>query len=377
MRVGISIQSDSGRNVVNSDPLQAIYNLAHLMRKIAFVEDVFLLNCDDSEGYPDGVREFASGFALAKPGEVVDNLDIVINTGANIDMEWIRRFWARGGKIAYHVGSQPYAALVEKTMFDRDDTFVEPERCDEVWLTPDSRQFRAMVEAIYRCPTYEVPYLWSARFLEETIRQASESESSFGYVAGQLTAGELRPAIFEPNLSPTAMALIPLLICEEVQRQRPGSVTSVDLVNGEHMCSQLSFIFFMRNLHIYNSERVRIHGFDCIANVMTRTANLVVSHQIERPQANLYFEALHGTYPLVHNSQFFSDVGYYYHQSDVQAGASAMFQALRNHDLDLVDYSRKARAKINQASPEASANIDWYARRLILLSHRQQTGRPI
>jgi hypothetical protein len=103
--------------------------------------------------------------------------------------------------------------------------------------------------------------------------------------------------------------------------------------------------------------------------VMGRGANLVVSHQITWSQNYLYLDALHGGYPLVHNSPLFRDFGYYYEGSDVEAGAAALSRAATDHDRDLDAYRRNGMVAIEYLSPTRRANIDNYARRLVSLSH--------
>jgi len=368
MRVGLSIMTGSQQNVWNNGLFQNIYHLACLLEGIPFVERVFLLNCGDG-GHPAGAEDFADRFPLLAPGDA-DGLDVAVEMGGALDAQWGRRFRAAGGKVVFHICGQPYAALVESTIFRKQGYFGDPQRCDEVWVLAKDAMFAPMLRTIHRCPVHVTPYLWSPHFLNATIAQAPDGESGFGYRHGALSAGA-RPAIFEPNISPIKMALIPLLACDVAERRQPGAVAHVHLMNGEHLLSHRSFVEFMRNLDLYRDGKVSIGGRDYFANVMARGANVVVSHQLGCSQNYLYLDALHGGYPLVHNSPLFRDAGYFYEGSDVEAGATALLDAVATHDLNLEFYNTRSKRVIDALAPTARGNADGYARRLIDLTQER------
>lgn len=70
----------------------------------------------------------------------------------------------------------------------------------------------------------------------------------------------------------------------------------------------------------------------------------------------------------MHNSHLFSDIGYYYPDSDIEAGAAQLLLARREHDRNLTSYMERANRAIAALSPENLGNRNVYARRLIALS---------
>ncbi len=366
MRIGISI--NTGLTIWNNDLFQTIYHLATLLEAIPFVEKVFLLDCSNEGSHTVGAEADAHRFALVRLNEANDMIDVAIEVGGTLDPEWNRRLRARGGKSVFHICRQPYAELIEATVFGRSGHFGEPLRCDEVWVLPSDTMFVPMLRVIHRCAILEVPYIWSPRLLNASIEKLEGRGMSFGYQPGSLAGNVLRPAIFELNVSPTQMGLVPLLICQAMEDRHAGAIGRVELMNGEHMRAQRSFISFMKNLELYNSGRISINAPDSFAQVMGRGSNVVISHQLDCPQSNLYLDALNGAYPLVHNSPSFSDVGYYYAGSDIEGGVSALLRAMTEHDRTLDSYRSAAAAKIGNLSPTARGNIDAYARRLLALT---------
>jgi hypothetical protein len=375
MRIGISILTHTGHNVWNSGIGQNVYHLACLLERIPFVERVVLLNCGDQDNPPGDSGDIGRRFPLIALREATDAIDIAVEMSGGLDTEWVARFRARGGKIAFHICGQPYAALIEPPIFKRSGFFSDAERCDEVWLLPKDRPFTAMLRSLYRCPVFELPYLWSPVFLEDTIVRARQDGLQFGYRPGTLASSAAVPAIFEPNVSPIKMGIIPFMICEEIERSDPAALGHVHFLNGKHMAEQLSFVFLVENSELYKAGKLSIGARDYFSFVMARGANVVVSHQLDCPQNYLYLDAIYGGYPLIHNSEFFSDIGYYYPKSDIQAGADMLQLARREHDRNLDTYGARAHRAIEALSPVNPRNRDAYARRLIALSQAARKGR--
>lgn len=374
MRIGISILTKEGHNVWNNGIGQNVYHLACLFEAVPFVEKVVLLDCGDQGVAPGNAATVGERFQIIPLREATDLIDVAIELSGGLDGEWTSCFRARGGRVVFHVCGQPYSGLIEPTTFDRPSFFSEAQRCDEVWLLPKDAPFAAMLRAIHRCPVYEMPYLWSPVFLDDVVSTIEKDGLSFGYQPGSLVEGNITPAIFEPNISPIKMGLIPFLICEELERSNPAAIRRLHFMNTQQFAQHHTFVMLVGNSALYKAEKASLEARDYFARVMGRGANVVLSHQITCPQNYLYLDALHGGYPLIHNSPLFADVGYYYPESDIAAGLAQLQRAIAEHDLNLDAYKVAAAAKIATLSPYSHANRDAYARRLLALP-AHQAGR--
>lgn len=373
MRIGISIITHAGQNIWSNGLGQHVYHLATLFRHLPFVEAVYLLNCGDQDQPPAGVGDLGQTFPLIRPREATDLIDVAIEVSGALDPEWITLFRARGGRIAYHSIGQPYAGLVDHTIFARPGCFARPDRCDEVWLLEKDAAFAPMLRALHRCPLHIAPLIWAPGFLEETARHGEGTH--FGYKAGTLSAGPATAAILEPNISPIKMGLIPLLICEEVQRRHGEHLAHVHLLNAAQFREHPTFSFMLDNLDLHKAGKVSVHQRDYFTHVMGRGASIVVSHQIDCGQNYLYLDTLAGGYPLVHNSPFYRDVGYYYPDSDTAAGAAQVLRACREHDRQLGAYQAAAQALITRLDPCHRDNLSIFGRLLLgLVSERKRAA---
>ena len=375
MRIGISILTHDGHNLWNNGIGQNVYHLASLLESIPFVERVVLLNCGNQNQPPAASGELGKRFPLMSLREASDEVDVAIEMSGGLDPEWSARLRARGGRIVFHSCGQPYSALIEPSLFNRPGFFSDAERCDEVWLLPKDWQFATMIQSIHRCPVFMLPYLWGDVFLKANVREAEAEGLSFGYKRGMLSSARICPAIFEPNISPIKMGLIPYLICEEIERVHPSAIQHVKFLNGKHMAGQHSFVFLMENSDLYKTGKVSISERDYFARIMAQGSNIVISHQIECPQNYLYLDTIAGNYPLIHNSPLFSDIGYFYPESDIKAGAEQFYRAVREHNDNLSSYAARSARTIAAVSPANRNNRDAYARRLIALTSEGKRQR--
>ncbi|WP_068090674.1 DUF2827 family protein [Novosphingobium rosa] len=372
MRIGLSILTSAQHNIWSNGIGQNVYHLARLLEALPFVEQVVLIDTGDG-GAPGDAGAIGARYAMLSPQEAFTAVDVAIEVSGGLGLDWLTPFRAGGGKAVFLNCGQPFYDLVEPDIFGRNDYFAPIERCDEIWLLPKDRAFTAMMRSLYRCPVHELPYLWSPMFLEQKVAELAEGGAHFGYREGMLAQG-LRPALFEPNRSAGKMSTIPFLICETLEKVDPGRIAHLTYLNTRHMTEHPAFGALVGGSLLAQSGKVSLDGRQYVAKVLAGTANLVVSHQIDWGQNYLYLDVIHGDYPLIHNSPFFADVGYYYEGNDIAAGLGCLMHALDLHDQELPWHQARNRAKIASFSPENEANREAYAKRLLALTGQEQAA---
>ena len=369
MRIGISVLTHEGQNIWANGLGQNVFHLARLMRALPFVQDVILINCGDRPAFSVEAAPGVTEFALVTPQEATERLDVVIEMSGGLNVEWLDLMRARGAKVVFHICGQPYAALVEPTVFGVSGYFSRPDRCDAVWVLPKDRPFIPMLEALHRCPVFETPFIWNAAFLEQRIKDVSASGLSFGFnpsVDGQDRKG-LRAAIFEPNISVTKTSTIPMLICDEAYRRNRAAISEMRILNSVQLRDHPTFTFLNNSLDLTRDGKTVLDQRHDFPSYMAQHADLVVTHHWDNPQNILYLDALWGGYPLVHNSKWLGDVGYFYPDSDTETGARQILAAWAEHAANLSSYRAKADRFLATLNPLNQANKTAYARRLLHL----------
>ena len=87
---------------------------------------------------------------------------------------------------------------------------------------------------------------------------------------------------------------------------------------------------------------------------------LIVSNQIFCELNYLYLESLFLSLPLVHNSTFFKDYGYYYKEFDINKASKNLKYILQRHRLEVNSYDEKNKELFLKYSPKSSHNVDNY-----------------
>ena len=346
---------------------QNVLFLARLLQRIEFVESVTLVDVGDQPNMPPQVDVAAMGLGFGRARELTGALDVVIEMAGALDVQWLSYFRACGGRVVFHCVGQPFVALAEPILFTDKGRFSKSDRCDEVWLLPKDAVFTPMMRTMHRCPVFEVPYLWSPQFLAQRIAQVEASGLRFGYTPRTVQQPGFRAAIFEPNISVVKSSSVPMLICDEACRADPAAVTSMQVLNTLHLKDHPTMLYLANSLDIVRQHKAIFHGRHDFAGFMAQFADAVVSHQWQNDQNYCYLDGLYGNYPLVHNSPWLRDAGYYYPDFEIAAGAAQLLQAVRGHDRRLDDYRARSQRVFDAVDPLNHANIDGYAQRLLHL----------
>jgi hypothetical protein len=138
-------------------------------------------------------------------------------------------------------------------------------------------------------------------------------------------------------------------------------------LNTLHMKDHPTLNHLANSLDIVKAGKAIFHGRNDIAGFMAQFSDAVVSHQWGNDQNYLYLDVLYGGYPLIHNSPWMRDAGYYYPGFDAQEGGRQLLLAAREHDSSLADYRARAQRVIDAVNPFNQANLDAFADRLLNL----------
>ena len=367
MRIGISVLTHAGQNIWENGLGQNVIFLAQSFQKLPFVQSVVLLNGGDQSTMPPQVNLDALGLRMMSAHEATDHIDLAIEMAGALDVKWLDYLRAQGKKVVWYCAGQPYVGLIEPSVFERPGFFSRADRCDEIWILPkDFAAFAPMLRALHRCPVHEVPYIWSPQFLDARARELEKEGYSFGYKPRAPGAG-LRVAIFEPNVSVVKCTNIPMLICDEAYRAQPAQVDFMHVLNTLHLKDHPTLLYLANSLNLVKQHKAIFQGRHDFAGYMVQHADAVVSHQWQNDQNYNYLDALHGNYPLIHNSPWLRDAGYsdyYYPDFNTVEGGARLLLAASGHDSRLDHHRKQAQRVIAGVDPFAHGNLQSLARRL-------------
>ena len=356
LRIGVTLFIREGQQSLWENGIfQNCYFLVELLKTSKISKSVFLVN--GGPGDPAG----AGGFLMQTPAPILslqqamEELDIIIELSSQLDKDWGRDFVKKGGRIiGMHVAND-YIIDVERMAFDLDPGFrMEPVPYSEVWTLP---AFEKTCASYYHCalhvPVYVMPHLWGPKLLEQGLA-AHDSGGRFGYQPGRQS---WRVAVLEANICTVKTCHLPLLLTDVAYRMNPWMLDYLRVYSTIQIKDHAEFIAYAQSMDVVKHGRATFEGRFPIYEIMGPQCDAIVSHHWENGQNYLYYEALYGGFPLIHNSTFLDGCGYAYKDFDPQDGALALLEAFAGHDRQLEDYRAKANRFLATLSPEHEANI--------------------
>ena len=120
---------------------------------------------------------------------------------------------------------------------------------------------------------------------------------------------------------------------------------------------------------VRNHRAIFTGRHDTAGFMINNQIDAVLSHQWTNDQNYLYLDVLYGNYPLIHNSPWLKDAGYYYPDFEVQVGATELLRAKLNHYRDLNGYAKRTSRVLEHVSISHQPNVLAFADLLRALCH--------
>jgi hypothetical protein len=331
---------------------------------------VLLLNHGDGEAGEIPPELGVARADIVRTPAVIDALDYVIVIGAAMDRETVMALRARGCRIIAYKGGNgaviSMEAMIAQPPRDDAERYFDRDYYDAVWMTPQHiATYRGWCETIYRRPVREVPQIWSPLLIEAL---APEVRARFGY---RPPDGPARVGILDPNVTVMKTSHLPMLVCEAAYRRQPDFFKAIYVTNGWPHRDNAHFRSFTASLTAARAGVMTLEPRFVGLEFLADHCDAVVTHHWENGLNYLYYEALFGNYPLVHNSGFLRDHGYYYPDFEAEAGAEALLTALREHPQRQAASAAANRALFARLEPAAPANIRLHEQ---LLAQADQVG---
>jgi hypothetical protein len=360
LRVGVSLLArKGGQSLWENGIFQNCLFLVQLLLKCPQVSACYLV-----VGGGDGDASDAHALIPDSPVPILDMrtasdaLDVMIEMSAQLSPEWASAFKEKGGKLVSMRVGNDYVIDIERMIFDRPHgLLITDAPVDQVWTLPEyERTGVPYYAAVFRAPVRVVPHLWSSEVIDRAARTLPAGVQ-YGYQPGR---AKWRLGVFEPNMCMVKTSHLPMLVADAAYRRQPSRFEVLRVFNTFHLREHATFVGFANSLDLVRHGLAGFEGrfptYQCLATDI----DAVISHHWENGQNYLYYEALHGGYPLIHNSTFLNGNGYFYPDFDCEDGALALLQAVAQHDSDIVSYRQNARDFLQTLSPNHEGNIKTY-----------------
>lgn len=380
LNIGVSlfVSKDGTQSIWSNGAFQNILFLYWLLRSSEHVGELWLINCGDGESLSSGLMLDEKALPLVKMEDVADRLDVLIEGGAQISAAQAEVVHANGGVvIAYRCGND-YVMDVERLSFGlRSGAIFNGARIDEIWTHAQHEKTCGSYWRMgMRAPLKVMPHIWNPIFLEQTKEEVVRTgkAETFGYVP---RPGAKRIALFEPNISVLKSCVPGMMVCEAAHRLDRTAIGEIYVTNATQLKEHVTFQNLAGALDIVRDKLASFEARYNLPYFLARYGDIVVTHQWENGLNYLYYDVLHGRYPLVHNSPFLKDVGYYYEDFSFEQGGAVLLEAIRRHDEQIEAYDSKAARLLASVDIDNPRNVDVHVGRLFELLRRKREGTGV
>lgn len=374
LSVGVSIVPKTFSQIWGNGINQNIHFLVTLLSLCPNIKKVFLIH-DSIDPAPQKLRIGARDVPLVRPDEVTYTIDVVIEMGSLLPTKWLRHIKALGASVVTFQVGHHYSLSGEEIVFSTGSgiTFEEPGLRDEIWVLPKSSGICShMLGTLMRRPVMVMPHLWSPLLLMEQLEALPDGSGSFGFKPNMdaRRPGGWKVGVFEPNISVVKNAFLPIVACEQAQRIAPECLERMLVFNSYHLRDHETLRRLVLNLDIMRTGKASFESRHVFPVVMVSEGiHAVLSHHWENPQNYLYYDALFGGYPLIHNSDLLRDEGMGFHYPEFRASlaADALSSAWNKPSGFWEDYRRRSIDYLRTLSPESPSNVEAFTHRITSL----------
>jgi hypothetical protein len=356
--VGITlfVKADGDLGLFENGLRQNVLFLYLLFKNSPNCARVWLLNHGESDHpkIPEGLG--IAPDAVVRTKDVLDQLDFVVGAGAGMDRETAMALRERGCRMICYKGGNgaiiSIEAMAAKPQRTDAELYFDHDYYDAIWMTPQHiHTYRGWCRTIYRCPVEEVPQIWAPLLIETADAHVREN---FGYhVSGE----PWRIGVMDPNITVMKTSHLPMLVCELAFRQRREAFKAMYITNAIDYKDDDHFKSFALSLEASKAGVMTVEQRFVSSHFLTNHCDAVVTHHWENGLNYLYYEVLYGAYPLIHNSEFLKDYGYYYPDFDAEGGAAALLKAFDEHDHNLDAYRARNAPLLRRLDPATPETI--------------------
>ena len=212
---------------------------------------------------------------------------------------------------------------------------------DEIWTSPHYKQhieYAAILNRTISNSSKVVPYVWDSCF----ITQYGARETVEWIPPKQWQTMNI--VMMDPNISFQKCSFYSLLLIEAFSKKYPEWQGKVIIINGDRLkLNANAYNFVLPALTLYQSDRVILHGRKKIHTILQENRSACfITHQWNNDYNYMTLELMYCNYPILHNSEGWSEYGYHYSINEWDNAIKTMHNAIQNHKYHSAIYKTHA-----------------------------------
>jgi len=237
----------------------------------------------------------------------------------------------------------------------------EDGKVDAVWISPHFAWQKDYIKHRYTAKnSFVCPYIWDSELLDLKYDQHPhyQKESRFFQKGHE---GNKNIFCTEPNINVLKTSLFPFLASDIAYRSDKEAFGVMSLLNSKKrvlLSKKLSH--YLSQFDITKESKVKFLDRYTLPEI-TVNHKVMFHHHFENGLNYTLLECARLGLPVVHNSEFMPELGYYYKRANLTDAAKKIQEALRHEEReDLDEYMKSAQQVVKRFSIYNPANIRGY-----------------
>lgn len=236
-----------------------------------------------------------------------------------------------------------------------DKECITPFLTDEVWISPHFDFSKQYYESYYNCKVRIIPYIWSDFF----IKQEEEKANSIGETLFHDPKKEIGLCVLESNITFLKNCIPPIMIYDYAFRNY-NIPQNLNVFCAGDLCRKKFFKTWLQGVDSHISEKIIFYDRHDPSNIFGPNNFGVVSHQILCGLNYSYLESLYFGVPILHNSTYFKDFGFYYKDYNINDAGEQLYKMINNYNNHFNASIVKNEEILKKYSPENPEVINKY-----------------
>jgi len=225
----------------------------------------------------------------------------------------------------------------------------------ETWMSPHYEFQKGFLESLIEKEARVCPYIWSPEIFEKFCKLNDYNP----FFSDQTPVEKI--GIFEPNINISKTSIYPVISLEILERRNPKIIDKALMFNGLKLKENPKFKEITKNFDILNNHKISVEGRFPMGEMFgKKIIGNVLSHHMYNDLNYVTLEALHCNMPIIHNSVFCKDGGYYYEMFDANQCADQIEKSILSHRYNIDSYKKSSKEVLYKFSMENPENINGY-----------------
>jgi hypothetical protein len=347
--IKIGITSKSDENLFGNGLNQNVWFLYRLLKGAGY--DVDLV----SESTKHAGKKLITQDVLALTPENAKEYDIIMECAFALEKGVSDSLIESGGvRIGVQYGNRLLIDL-ENMLFKPESAGIGKKEIHEIWCSPHFEFSIPALEILEKTEMHVCPYIWSPDVVTNTY--ITHKADPFFKPSTNIN----NISFFEPNINIVKSCLIPVLITEDLYNRKPELIGDIYNFGSLKLGSHKTFTTMLSKLNIKKDKKISFEGrYKLVWALHKEFAGTIVSHHWMNGLNYLQLEAMYFGTPIVHNSEFFKEHGYYYPEWDAKEGSRQLEIAIETHKDNFLLHRERDREKLWEFHPDNPKNIQGY-----------------